>query len=73
MSCPEREKRAAMTDDEFWLHVLDIGPAPVDDEPDLDESPELTRPCTECGARGPCAYDAEGRPMIHTEPEGDES
>jgi hypothetical protein len=31
-------------------------------------------PCPLCGEVGPCAYDAEGRPLIHaqTEPEDDE-
>lgn len=26
-------------------------------------------PCPICGAQGPCAYDAEGRPLIHTDTE----
>ena len=25
----------------------------------------LGKPCPECGERGACAYDAEGRPLIH--------
>lgn len=25
--------------------------------------------CPVCGAKGPCAFDAEGRPLIHTDAE----
>jgi hypothetical protein len=39
--------------------------------PDDDQGPEIdpqvsTDPCPECGALGACAWDSEGRPMIHT-------
>jgi hypothetical protein len=57
--------RAAMSDGEFWQHVLGAGH--TDDGEWLIEgdAPPLGEPCTECGAHAACAYDEEGRPMIH--------
>ena len=78
--CPEAAQRAAMTDSEFWEHVL-IGPDQDDREYDPDDDPNvpdqaeyelaarLATPCTECGQVGACAYDADGRPLIHVEAE----
>lgn len=40
--------------------------APVPSEDDL-----FGEPCPECGQRGPCFYDAEGRPMIHVNTDDD--
>jgi hypothetical protein len=73
--CPEAELRDAMDDGEFWAHVFgqdgpdqDYDP---DDDPNLPDRAEyemeqrLADPCPECGQSGACAYDAEGRPMIH--------
>lgn len=72
--CPEADMRDAMTDGEFWEHVaanLSGGPRwDMDDEgPDLDVAVS-TKPCAECGASGACAYDSEGRALIHAD--GDE-
>ncbi len=72
-TCSERDKRAAMTDAEFWAHV-----SPQDDDPRItlpgwgegDESIDYdlaAEPCGECGATGACGWDAEGRPLIHAE------
>ncbi len=76
--CPEADARDAMTDDEFWEHVgQNLSPSAFDppmwddDGPDLDVT-LATVPCNVCGATGACGHDAEGRPMIHTEPEDDE-
>jgi hypothetical protein len=68
--CPERVKRAAMTDAEFWDYVLlGVEPGEDSDQPDPPETwedvPEGVAPCLECGAIGPCAFDPEGRPLIH--------
>lgn len=38
---------------------------PDDDVVDLDEHVDDRPPCPDCGATGACAYDSEGRPMIH--------
>ena len=72
--CPEHYLRAAMTDDEFWAHVYpDTLPPRWDDQPstidleDMASMSHLANPCPECGQWGACAYDAEGRPMIHME------
>lgn len=70
--CPEAETRAAMTDDEFWDHVFnkpipetwDTEPSVIDQE-DIVNLSHLANPCPECGQWGACAYDAEGRAMIH--------
>jgi hypothetical protein len=69
--CPEFEERAAMSDEEFWDHVLqpDRRDAPTQDEDFLDDSdpgaPFMATPCRVCGESAACGYDSEGRPMIH--------
>lgn len=63
--CPEAEQRAAMTDDEFWAHVLPSAPEPGPDDEEPDLPALVADPCRECGATGACAYDAEGRALIH--------
>jgi hypothetical protein len=69
--CPEAELRASMTDDEFWAHVFpQVVPESWDLEPsdiDADDMAQLTDvgTCPECGQFGACAYDAEGRPLLH--------
>ena len=70
--CPEADMRDAMTDTEFWEHVANnlsggqsYDPFDADaDGPDLDVAVALD-PCAECGEVGACAYDSEGRPLIH--------
>lgn len=71
--CPEAELRDAMDDGEFWDHVLQPGES-RDYEPDVPDEWEclehgledrLADPCPECGQVGACAYDAEGRALIH--------
>jgi len=80
--CPEHELRAAMTDGEFWAHVLlppdDHRDYDPDDDPNLPDQAEyeldarLATPCPECGQVGACAYDIEGRPLIHVTQEEDD-
>ena len=76
--CPRAAERAAMTDEEFWDDVAaNLGyPQGPPDDPDLvaDLDLGLRGPeCPVCGELGACAYDAEGRPLIHaTDPEEDE-
>ena len=71
--CPEHDLRAAMTDDEFWAHVFpqtipeggwDDTPSLIDQE-DIVNLAGIATPCPECGQSRACAYDQEGRPMIH--------
>lgn len=74
--CSEASLRDAMTDAEFWDHVLNH-PDPRHDEdaflPDAEEfAVHTSSPCPECGQRGACAYDVEGRPMVHAVTEDDE-
>lgn len=72
--CPEGRGRSLMSDDDFWAHVL-LGEQPEyfeDDEPDLDQTTGQNEPCPECGERGACGYDMEGRPMIHTTQDDEE-
>lgn len=70
--CPEHDKRAAMTDAEFWQHVL-LGDERAEDtdEPDPNEPWDTGlvtgQPCSECGESGACAYDSEGRAMVHVQ------
>lgn len=35
----------------------------------LTLAPLTVEPCPICGAQGACSYDAEGRPLIHTDTE----
>ena len=67
--CPEAERLDAMTDAEFWENVavsLGVGCPPDDcDFDEVDLAQHFGSPCPECGETGPCAFDAEGRPMIH--------
>jgi hypothetical protein len=66
--CPEADLRDAMTDGEFWEHVaahLGHNTEHIDyDGPDIDVAVSAD-PCLECGEVGACAYDAEGRALIH--------
>ena len=66
--CREAAFREGLSDPEFWERVLLGGKAPGPDyDIDLDDIEQMTSsPCPECGQTGACAYDAEGRPMIHT-------
>lgn len=71
--CPEADERDAMSDSEFWERVGGnlLGYDPVADyEPDVPDRVEmaelhLSDPCPECGSRGACGWDEQGRPMIH--------
>ena len=80
--CPEAEYRASPSDADFWAHVygLDGPDRPYDpeDDPNVPDVAEyeletrLANPCPECGQVGACAYDSEGRPLIHVTSEEDE-
>jgi len=69
--CPEAKARAAMTDAEFWDHVFPQPDLVGERFPDAQEIAEyeltdrLADSCPECGQIGPCAYDNEGRALIH--------
>lgn len=73
--CPEADQREAMTDNDFWHHVLSQYVGLPDYEPDYDDGPpdgmgivvisDHVSPCPLCGEWGPCGYDESGRPMIH--------
>jgi len=69
--CPDAERRSKLTDDEFWdevWHRLGYGGGPDADPGDDDireDDPDLGARCPECGERGACAFDVDGRPMIH--------
>lgn len=70
--CGEADLRDAMTDEEFWQHVFgrdgwdeEYG-ASFDGPGDpMLRANGVTNPCPECGEYGACAYDADGRPLIH--------
>ena len=44
----------------------------VEDPPDMDLEQLDATPCTVCGEHGACAYDAEGRSLIHTTDDEDD-
>jgi hypothetical protein len=64
--CPKADRRDAMTDEEFWA---DVHPEQDcrDDEPPVELTSLEVDPCPVCGSTGACSYDAEGRPLIHTD------
>lgn len=71
--CPEADERDAMSDVEFWEHVF---PQSAPDDSLFGEDGPVERllslvvePCPVCGSDGACAYDTEGRPLIHTDTE----
>lgn len=77
VDCQERETRAAMTEMEFWASVAESIEGPGyqgDPEPDFDwdQTTSQADPCPECGERGACAYDAEGRALTHVSTRGDD-
>lgn len=79
--CSEAEYRDSLSDDDFWVYVL-TGQRPDDPDPDYwdEEVPDdiemqtmgIAEPCPECGERGACAVDAEGRALIHVTEEVDD-
>jgi hypothetical protein len=66
--CRETAFREGLSDPEFWEKVLLGEQAPGPDyDIDLDDIEQIQgSSCTACGAVGACAYDVDGRPMIHT-------
>lgn len=76
--CPEAEYRALLDDGEFWEYVFNgvkPGDPPSDREDEFDERDATAQfdPCPVCGETGPCGYDADGEPMIHLPPPGDDT
>jgi hypothetical protein len=64
--CPEADERDAMTDDEFWERVGEnLGFTVVVIAEGEPEQVQIATPCPTCGSDGACAYDSEGRPLIH--------
>jgi hypothetical protein len=69
-----------MDDGEFWAHVLqrDHRDYDPDDDPNIPDLAELelerrlADPCPECGQSGACAYDTEGRALIHVTTDDEE-
>lgn len=62
--CPEAAERDALSDTEYWARVLGYGPDVEGDEDFVATVAELT-PCPECGSLVACAYDTEGRALMH--------
>lgn len=66
--CASSPEAAAMSDGEFWSNVYaDRGDMESEQAPAIDDdlAQRLASPCMECGATGACAWDSEGRPLIH--------
>lgn len=76
VECPTRYIRADLSDEDFWPLVLQgIQPGDEPDEPDFDDLDGTTNqdtPRSECGERGACATDSEGRALIHIQTTGDD-
>jgi hypothetical protein len=72
-TCPESEFRANLSDQEFWVYVLNRHQE-GDNEffEGLVEEVLDSIPCKVCGSIGACSYDSEGRAMIHTEQESED-
>ncbi len=68
--CPQADELDAMTDEEFWQRVADniLGPQWDDDDAGVDIDAALNVGiCGTCGSGGACAYDSEGRALIHAD------
>lgn len=65
--CSSRARRAALTDEAFWVDVADsiLGPSDIDDIDDIDVATLTGDPCPVCGEYGACMADAEGRLLVH--------
>jgi hypothetical protein len=64
--CPDYDRRAALSDSEFWEEVS--GSPPLQEEDFLDEPVSGSyQPCPVCHEVGHCATDSEGRPLVHAE------
>lgn len=67
--CPEAWERATEDEEAFWERVArNLTPVPFAPDPtdDIEIDPQVRAdPCAECGSTTACAYDAEGRPLIH--------
>jgi hypothetical protein len=79
VNCPEREFRITLDEGEFWDWVLNgvkPGENPEvefeDEPPDPEEISTTGSPCPLCGSMGACAYDLDGRPLIHALPVDDD-
>ena len=70
--CASSPEAAELSDGEFWEAVFHPEAEYLATyEPEAPEAgDDYGRPCEVCGATGECGNDAEGRPMIHVEPEG---
>lgn len=70
--CSEADVRDGLNEAEFWYHVgqslgavIDVDLSDAADQRDLDALALAPVPCPVCGSTGACAYDAEGRALIH--------
>lgn len=78
--CADADLRDQQDDAEFWEHVgaslgFVINVADVADDMDQDDLDALALapvPCPVCGSSGACAYDAEGRALVHPDEIDDE-
>lgn len=74
--CAVNVRRSTMSDEDYWAdvaaslgHPQDVEYDPDDDEPDPPAVTVYDSPCAVCGTTGPCAYDANGLPLIHADEE----
>lgn len=79
--CASSPEAQALSGAEFWDAVYSQHQRPYEpEEPDEIELLEMgyvnrldiAPPCPECGGHGACAYDDEGRPLIHAVKDHDE-
>jgi hypothetical protein len=67
----EHDYRASLDDDDFWAYVLGGDQPGEPEQLDLDEISNQNTPCTECGERGACTTDFEGRDLFHKQRDDD--
>ena len=74
--CP-RTIPVDVSDGEFWTRVYGADMAPTVEDEWLEQEHELEQvtnqlgTCSVCGTSGPCAFDDEGRALIHVVPDAD--
>jgi hypothetical protein len=77
--CASSPEAAMLSDGEFWDRVFNRGEPTEPPQPTVDDierwelQDRMGGPCPECGEVGACAYDDEGRALVHLQPlEADE-
>lgn len=54
-----------LSDEELLAYLMEVPDQPIGADWESIDPVIAGEPCPECGATGACAWDNEGRPLIH--------